>query len=75
MKAADIQDLTFKDLEELLADLPMTWYPTLIAVMVKTAITRKVFKLNHAHIYVKQVEDRFHNPNGVMLTVDPLQKD
>lgn len=48
----------YKDLEDGLSNLPVTWYPALIQKMVKVAYDKRVFKKGGASIFIaRSVED------------------
>lgn len=53
-------DLGYDETIKVLEELPMTWYPALLEVMVRSAIKKKVFKKDHAHVFVKKIEDRIN---------------
>lgn len=44
----------YLDLRKGLMDLPATWYPALIKTMVRTAYKKKVFKPNHASVFIRR---------------------
>lgn len=55
-----MKSLSYKELEEELKNLPMTFYPALIAIMIESAIDKKVFVEGGATNFVKRIEDKIY---------------
>ena len=54
----NLEDLSYEEIEQLIRDLPMTWIPALLQLMVETAIKKGVFIKGRINVFVKQVEDK-----------------
>lgn len=52
------QVTTFGELERSLLDLPMTWYPGLLQIIVREAYKKDLFRKGGASDFVKIIEER-----------------
>lgn len=48
-----MKDLDYRETEQLIRDLPMTWIPALLILMVKVAYEKKVFVKGRATLFIK----------------------
>ncbi len=53
------EDSSYEKIENILKSLPMTYYPALIQTMIQVAIGKGVFLKDKAHVFVKQIEDKY----------------
>ena len=59
-----LETLTYEQLRAFLSNLPQTWYPDLICVMVHGAHAAKTFARNGASRLVRNEEDRIKDAEG-----------
>lgn len=52
-----LEEISYEDLREMLANLPLTWYPDLLSTMVKAARDHQVFRVGRIPQFIKKVLD------------------
>jgi len=55
---------SYKELEDSLLDLPVTWYPALIKIMVRESTEKKCWVRHGCSNFVKIVEDEYYTEKG-----------
>lgn len=53
-----LANISYRDLEQLLRELPATWYPALLVALIEGAYTRNVWRPGKVQQFVANIESR-----------------
>ncbi len=69
--ANGVDPTEYSALEKKLRELPMTWYPALLAAVVEGAYAKHAFKRGQIYIYVKGIETKCEANNAISPELQP----